>query len=56
MEDVNFFLQEHVQNAKITQKLDSNYVKAMDRPNGTVPAKTEVSCKLLEKQVQENSM
>ena len=34
MEDINLFLHEHVQNAKITQKLDGNYVKAMNRPKG----------------------
>ena len=54
-EDVNLFLQKHVQNAKITQKLDGNYVNAMNRPKRPVSAKTEVSCKLLRRQVKENS-
>ena len=55
MEDVNFCLQEHVKNAKIMQKLDGNYIKEMNTPKATVSAKTEVSCKLLGKQVKENS-
>ena len=57
MEDVNIFLQEHVQCATITQKLDGNYVKAMNRPKGQCVQrlKLQVSCKLLGKQVKENS-
>ena len=56
MEDVNLFIQEHEQNAKITQKLDGNYITAMNKPKATVSGKPEVSCKLLWKQVKENSI
>ena len=42
MEDVNHILQKPVYTAKITQKLDGNYVNAMNRPEKTVSTKTEV--------------
>ena len=56
MDDVKLFHQEQVKNVQITQKLDGSYAKAMNRPKGTVSAKIEILCKLLEKLVIENSI
>ena len=44
----NLSPQEYVQSAKIRQKLDGNYVKSMNRQEGTVPTKPEVLCKMRE--------